>query len=88
MMYVLIRHKVADFGKWKQAYDADITSRQRAGLKETHLLHNVQDHEEVVLLLEVADLQKAMEFCHSSDLRDTMQKAGVVTKPDMMFLSR
>ncbi len=88
MIHILIRHKVADISKWKQSYDADITSRQRAGLKETHLLHNVQDHEEVVLLLEVADLHKAMKFCNSSDLRDTMQKAGVVTKPDMIFLSR
>ena len=88
MTYVLIRHKVADFGKWKLVYDGDITSRQRAGLKETHLLHNVQNHEEVVLLFEADDLQKALEFCNSSDLRDTMQKAGVIAKPDIVFLGR
>jgi hypothetical protein len=88
MTYVLIRHKVADFGKWKLAYDKDLTARQRAGLKETHLLHNVQNHEEVVLLFEADDLQKALEFCNSSDLRDTMQKAGVIAKPDIVFLSR
>lgn len=88
MTYVLIRHKVTDFGKWKLAYDGDLTSRQRAGLKETHLLHNVQNHEEVVLLFEVDDLQKAMEFCNSSDLRATMQKAGVIVTPDIVFLSR
>ena len=88
MTYILIRHKVADFGKWKLAYDGDITSRQRASLKETHLLHNVQNHEEVVLLFEVDDLQKAMEFCNSSDLRGAMQKAGVIGAPDIVFLSR
>jgi hypothetical protein len=88
MTYVLIRHKVADFGKWQAAYEADLPARQRAGLKETHLLHNVQNHEEVVLLLEAADLQKAMEFCNSSDLRDTMQKAGVIALTDVVFLSR
>ena len=88
MTYILIRHKVADFGKWKLAYDGDITSRQRAGLNETHLLHNVQNHEEVVLLFEAADLQKALEFCNSSDLRGTMQKAGVIGVADIVFLSR
>ena len=88
MTYVLIRHKIVDFGKWKLAYDGDITSRDRAGLKETHLLHNVQNHEEVVLLFEAKDLQKALEFCNSADLRDTMQKAGVIAKPDIVFLSR
>ena len=88
MTYVLIRHKVTDFGKWKLAYDRDLTSRQRAGLKETHLLHNVQNHEEVVLLFEADDLQTALEFCNSSDVRDTMQKAGVIAPPDILFLSR
>jgi len=88
MTYVLIRHKVANFGKWKLAYDGDVTSRQRAGLNETHLLHNVQNHEEVVLLFEVDDLQKALEFCGSSALRDTMQKAGVIATPDIVLLGR
>jgi hypothetical protein len=88
MTYVLIRHKVADFGKWKLAYDGDLPARQRAGLTEVYLLHNVQNHEEVVLLFEAADLQKAMEFCNSSDLRATMQKAGVKAAPDIVFLSR
>jgi hypothetical protein len=88
MTYVLIRHKVVDFGKWKLAYDGNLPARQRAGLNETHLLHNVQNHEEVVLLFEAADLQKAMEFCNSADLRATMQQAGVIGTPDIVFLSR
>ena len=88
MTYLLVRHKVADFNKWKLAYERDLPARQRAGLTEMHQLHNVQNHEEVVLLFVVADLQKAMEFCNASDLRDTMQKAGVIANPDIVFLSQ
>jgi hypothetical protein len=33
MNYVLIRHQVADFPSWKQAYDAHGTARNAAGLK-------------------------------------------------------
>jgi hypothetical protein len=41
MNYVLVRHKVADFSKkWKPVYDAYLPARQKAGLKEEHLLHN------------------------------------------------
>jgi hypothetical protein len=42
MPYVLVRHKVADFSKWKSAYDAHLGSRQKAGLKEDHLLRNTE----------------------------------------------
>jgi hypothetical protein len=40
MPYVLVRHKVSDFSKWKSAYDTDSSTRQKAGLKEEHLLRN------------------------------------------------
>ena len=50
MPYVLVRHKVADFSKWKPAYDAHLPARKEA------------------------------------DLREKMQEAGVVDKPDIYFL--
>ena len=87
MPYLLVRHKVADFSRWKPAYDAHLSARQKAGLKEEHLLRNIDDPGEVIILFEAEDLQKAKEFGASSDLRATMQKAGVIDKPDIYFLS-
>jgi len=86
MPYVLVRHKVADFSKWKPAYDAHLPARQKAGLKEEHLLRNTDNPNEVILLFEATGLQKAKEFGASSDLREAMQKAGVIDKPDIYFL--
>jgi hypothetical protein len=86
MPYLLVRHKVADFSKWQPAYDAHSPARQKAGLKEEHLLRNTDDPNEVILLFEAADLQKAKEFAASSDLRERMQEAGVIDKPDIYFL--
>ena len=87
MTYVLIRHKVADFAKWKTGYDAHLGARQQAGLKEKHLLRNIQNPNEVVILFEADDLKKAQKFASSSDLRETMEKVGVLDKPDIYFLS-
>jgi hypothetical protein len=75
MPYVLVRHKVSDFSKWKPAYDAHLPARQKAGLKEEHLLRNTDDPNEVVLLFEAKDIQKAKEFASSADLREAMQSA-------------
>jgi len=85
-MHMLIRHKVADFAKWKPVYDAHEPSRQNAGLKEEHLLRNADDPNEVILLFSTEDLDKAKAFTASDDLRQAMQKAGVSDKPDVYFL--
>jgi len=87
MTHVLIRHNVTDFAKWKPVYDAHLTARQNAGLREKNLLRSVDNPNEVVLLFEAEDLKRAQAFTNSSDVRETMQKAGVVGKPDILFLS-
>lgn len=86
MNYLLIRHKCENFAEWKTAYDAHFPSRQQAGLKEKHLLRNLDDPSEVVLLYEVHDREKAQAFIESSDLREAMKNAGVIDKPDLYFL--
>lgn len=86
MPYILIRHRVADFSKWKPAYEAHLSARQEAGLREVHLLRNVDDPTEVILLLEAEDLQRAKDFTAAPDLRERMQAAGVTDKPDIYFL--
>jgi hypothetical protein len=87
MPYVLVRHKVADFSKWKPVYDAHLPAREEAGMiKEVHLLRNADDPNEVFIMSEVENLQKARDFAASSDLREKMQEAGVVDRPDIYFL--
>jgi hypothetical protein len=85
--YLLVRHKVADFSKWKPAYESHKPARQAAGATELYLLRNVDDPNETVMLFEIDDLQKAREFAASADLREKMQEAGVIDKPDVYFLT-
>lgn len=85
--YLLIRHKVKDFTAWKQGYDAHLPKRTEAGLAEKYLLRADSDPNEVFLLFEVQDLSRAKAFSESADLRERMQKLGVVDKPDIYFLN-
>jgi hypothetical protein len=87
MRYLLVRHKVAEFDRWKSAYDAHLPSREKAGLKEERLLRNIDEPGEVLILFEVEDLQKAREFIDSADQKTTMENAGVVDKPDIYHLA-
>jgi hypothetical protein len=58
MMHMLVRHRVADFAKWKPVYEAHLWARQKAGLKEERLFRNADDPNEVLLLFSVEDVDK------------------------------
>lgn len=85
--YLLVRHKVRDFAEWKRGYDAHLPKRVEAGLTEKHLLQGADNPNEVILLFEAADIGRARAFAASTDLRETMQKVGVVDRPDIYFLN-
>jgi hypothetical protein len=85
--YMLVRHKVRDFSVWKPGYDAHLPKRVEAGLTEAHLFRGAHDSNEVVILFRAADLDRAKAFAESADLRETMQKIGVLDRPDIYFLN-
>jgi hypothetical protein len=87
MNYVMIRHKVKDFKKWKAAYDAHGPAREGAGLKERFLLRNAKSRNDVWILFEANNLARAKAFCGSADLRAAMKKAGVTGKPELAILA-
>ena len=86
MLYVLVRHKVQDYAKWKPIFDQRGATRQASGSQGGRLLRNAHDPNEVVVLFEWDDLEKARQFWSSADVRQTMQRAGVADQPDIYFL--
>lgn len=85
--YMLVRHKVKDYTEWKRGYDEHLPQRSDAGLTEKYLLRNEQDPNEVVALFEASDMGKAKTFAESDELREAMQRVGVIDKPDIYFLT-
>ena len=88
MAFLLVRSKVRDFNTWKPAYDAHLPARNAAGLTEKYLFRGADDANEVVILFEAQDLNRAKAFAASADLRERMQESGVIDKPDIYFLNK
>jgi heme-degrading monooxygenase HmoA len=86
MPYMLVRHKVEDFERWKPGFDDHQTTRKESGSKGAVLYRNADDPNETVILVEWADLEDARRFAGSDDLRETMQRLGVAEQPDIYFL--
>jgi hypothetical protein len=86
MAYLLVRHKVRDFAKWKRGYSANGSARRKAGLKQKALMRSIRNPKDVVLLFQAGDLKKAKAFASSRQLRKVMKEAGVVGKPEISIL--
>lgn len=87
MKHAIMRHKVADFNKWKTVFDADRPNREKAGLKDQWVKRNEQDPSEVVMYYDVADRKRAEDFSHSPELQAKMKEGGVIGKPEVIFLN-
>ncbi|MFZ0794835.1 MAG: hypothetical protein WAM65_13760, partial [Candidatus Korobacteraceae bacterium] len=86
MVHVLIRHKVSDYNRWKEAFDSHLNTRKRAGETGFRLFHNVEDMREIFLLVDWQSIEEARKFMTSDELRDAMAKAGVIGAPDVQYL--
>ena len=85
MSYVIVKHKVADYARWKPIFDAVGANRQAGGSRGGQLFRSADDPNEVVMLFEW-DLEKARQFSRNEELRATMQDAGVLGPPDCYYL--
>ena len=86
MSYMLIRHKIKDYNKWKPLFDKNGVHRKASGSKGGYLLRNADNSNEIVALFKWDDLTKARQFAQSDELKQAMQEAGVSDKPDVYFL--
>ena len=86
MPSLLIRHHVEDYDSWKAVFDEHELTRRANGSQGGRLFRDASDPNEVLLLLEWDDLERARLFADSDDLREAMARSGVTDQPDIWFL--
>ena len=86
MSLIMLSHKVADFDKWLEAFNAHLAMRQEAGLSGERVFHTADDPNMVHILMNVSDMDKFNAFTQSDDLKQIMQKAGVLEEPKLTIL--
>ena len=87
MMKLMLRHTVQDFARWKVVFDQHESARKDAGLTVEHIWRNADNPNEVIVLLDVADVQAAQLFSGSAELKEAMAEGGVMGPPDAVFLT-
>ena len=77
MARLLIETKVRDYTSWRPAYDAHEPSRIEATITNGHVYCRPEDRNDMLLLFDVADVDKARAWTVGEDLKEVMKAAGV-----------
>ena len=77
MSAMIIQTTVRDYAAWRPAYDAHEPSRNGAGITNGRVYQNAENSYDLVIVFDVADVEKARVWSNGDDLKSVMQKAGV-----------
>ena len=86
MTYVLVRFTVEDLAKWRPVFEEAGTLRKNFGSMGVRAFSKADSPNEVVILGEYADKEKAMQMFQSQEFREATARAGVKGPPDVIFL--
>lgn len=82
---MFVRHKVSDYDNWKRVYDEFASVRQREGVTAASVHRDSNSPDDIIVVHQFKDMNAAMRFAHSEELKSTMEKAGVSGTPEMWF---
>jgi len=85
MIRMFVRHPVADFATWKQAYDNFDTERKEMGVAGGAVFQLADDPNDVTAWHDFETLESARAFMESARLREVMAEAGVAGEPTVWF---
>lgn len=86
MAYMYARHTVEDYDAWKSVFDSVSDLREQNGERSYQILRNGNGSNELILLFEWDSLENAERYAASPELREAMERAGVIGKPEILFL--
>jgi len=88
MVYVVVKHKVEDYSRWKPVFDEHGPTREKAGCKGGQLFRISDEPNNIFILFEWDKKENATRFVESEDLKKRMQQAGVIGKPEAYILEK
>ena len=87
MATLFVHHKVQDYAAWRKVFDDLTAMRTGYGCTGHKVFQSPSDANEITILTEWKDIDRAKTYATSNDLREGMKNAGVISQPDVMFLA-
>ena len=87
MTYLMVRHQVEDYPKWRVVFDDHVNFRKENGEQSARIFQSSNDPNDVLLLFGWDSEENGRRFMESDNLKEAMHKAGVIGKPEVHFLN-
>ena len=88
MITITVRHKVADYDKWKSVFDGAREARREAGEIACRVYTRHGSANDVLVSLDWDTLERAQAFLASMPLMSGMNEAGVREMPQIIILEQ
>jgi heme-degrading monooxygenase HmoA len=77
MIKVMTTMTVPNFEQWKPGFDLGLTARQAAGEQDSIIYRSEQNPNQLTVIFEWEDVEKATAFINSPVLLDIHEKHGI-----------
>ena len=85
MVRMFVHHRVEDYPRWREGYDAFDEERRGLGVTDDGVFRGVEDPNDVTVFHDFATDDEARAFAESARLREVMGEAGVLGAPEVWF---
>jgi hypothetical protein len=83
---MIVRLRTKDYYDWRKIFDQTKDLRKSAGLSNERIFRGVHDGNELVLVMDAADMAKARQFAVSPDRKQILARSDVIGKPLVSFV--
>ena len=88
MSYVMIRHKVANYAKWKRGVQRHAKFRKASGEKSFYVCRSSKNPNDLTVFCCWDTPVRMHKFVKSAALRKAMKDVGVISKPEVTYFSK
>jgi hypothetical protein len=88
MVRMFVRHRVADYDRWRHVYDDFAPLQKRLGVRAEAVYQATDDANDITVTHDFDDEDAAQAFSDSDELRTAMADAGVASEPQIWLTTQ
>jgi hypothetical protein len=81
---LITRVGLSDYDVWRVGFDSFEERRNAAGIRNPRIYRDVNDGNQVVVVFDIADADKARQFFASGEVQQAMREGGGVLAPPLL----
>jgi hypothetical protein len=85
---IINSHKVENFAKWKQGFEAGAGMREHAGINVKGIYQSVDDENFITVISEVPNVDVAKAILSNQGMKEAMEKSGVTSASEIKILNQ